>query len=296
MSALLALLGGLSVVMITLSVKPRSAVAARVRRLAQGFGGLEESTEEAARTPRLRLLIERLARPLAARMSSETYQQLRRELTWAGNPYHLNPPDFRAVQALAGGVGFVVGLIVSLPYHANLPVALLMGAVASAVAAYLPKLWLQHLTEARERAIARALPNALDILSISLEAGLSVEAAMTLLVEHDSNALIDEFALYLAQLRVGTSRRDAYSLLIERNTLGDLKTVITAIRQAEELGTDMTSVIRNQTKLIRLRLRQNLEERAQQAPIKMMIPLMVFIFPVLFLFILGPLAADFLSK
>jgi len=151
-----------------------------------------------------------------------------------------------------------------------------------------PSIWLKLKGKARMVEITETLPDILDLLTISVEAGLGFDAALMKVVEKGKGILAVEFLRVLQEIKMGKPRRDSLRDLAKRNPTDDLKTWVAALVQADQLGISMGGVMRNQSKEIRTRRRQRIEEKAQKAPVKVMIPLVLFIFPCVFIVVLGP--------
>ena len=140
----------------------------------------------------------------------------------------------------------------------------------------------------RRDAVQAALPDALDLLAVSVEAGLGFDAAISKLVEHMHGPLIDEFGLALSEMRVGEARQDALKKLSTRVDSPELSAFVRAIIQADQLGISLGRILRVQAVDTRLKRQAAAEEKAMKAPIKMLFPTVVFIFPAMFIVILGP--------
>jgi tight adherence protein C len=153
----------------------------------------------------------------------------------------------------------------------------------------LPELWLGMTIKRRQKAIMKSLPDALDLLVISVEAGLGFDAAMARVVSKSDNALSRELARVMAEMRVGRPRREALKDLVARTQVPDLSQFVSALIQAEQLGVSVSQVLTVQADQMRVLRRQRAEAEAQQAPLKMLFPMLIFIFPALCLMILGPL-------
>jgi tight adherence protein C len=151
-----------------------------------------------------------------------------------------------------------------------------------------PEFWLGRRIKARQKAIIRQIPDSLDLLTISVRAGLGFDAALAKVVEKVKGPLSDEYRRALAELRVGKTRRDALRDIIPRTEVGPLTNFIGAIIQAEQLGVSISKVLQVQSEQLRIERRQRAEEMAAKAPIKMLFPLVGCIFPSLFIVILGP--------
>ena len=214
--------------------------------------------------------------------------KIQRRLTLAGNPYRWTPADYLGTKAFAGLV--MGGLLFFFMTIGSQPLwAIIFGAIGVLFGWFGPDLMLRSKTQARQKQIQRALPDALDLLVISVEAGLGFDAAIGRLVEKKSDALAAEFARVLAEMRVGRSRRDALKDMVLRTQVPDLNNFVGAILQAEQLGVSVTKVLTVQAEQMRTLRRQRAEEKAAQLQLKMIFPLAIFIFPALCVVIMGPI-------
>jgi len=153
---------------------------------------------------------------------------------------------------------------------------------------FLPDVWLNNKIKGRQKELRLALPNALDLLTISVEAGLGFDAAIGRLTEKFKNALSDEFAQVLNEIRLGRPRLEALDEMGRRSGVEELHTFIQALIQSEQLGVGIAKVLRIQSEEMRRRRRQRAEEQAAQAPLKMLFPMIGCIFPTLFIVLMGP--------
>jgi tight adherence protein C len=244
-------------------------------------------------------LFERTVRPIAnrlsnyvARVTSTSFtQQTEKRLALAGNPGDMRVADWLGIKAVGAVIGailffvlFVVFNIMGLP----LPVGLVMVVVGLFLGYTLPEFWLGGRVRARQHAILLQIPDALDLLTISVRAGLGFDGALGKVVEKLKGPLTDEFRRALAEIRVGKPRRDALRDIIPRTEVPALTNFIGAIIQAEQLGVSISKVLQVQSEQLRIERRQRAEEMAAKAPIKMLFPLVGCIFPSLFIVILGP--------
>lgn len=274
----------------------RDPVQARLAQFADRPRSLEELELE---TP----FSERVLRPLAqllagyvfkARRNQDVRQRERQaatvqtRLNLAGNPHRWSPTDFVGVKALmALGLGGTFFLLLSAGGQPLL--ALVVGGALGALGFVLPDFYLGSLTGARQKEILKSLPDSLDLLCICVEAGLGFDSAMVRLVQKSNTALAREFGRVLAELRVGRPRREALKDVISRTEVPDLANFISAVIQADQLGVSVTQVLAVQSDQMRVLRRQRAEEQANQAPLLMLFPMLVFIFPALCIVILGPL-------
>jgi tight adherence protein C len=241
-------------------------------------------------------LSERFFRPLLGRLSqlvsrntpANVMETTQKRLLYAGNPNNLTVADFLGIKGLVAvilaGVALVISFLGGLSFLSAILFTLLLGTLGF----LLPDFWLSSKVSQRRKELIRALPDAIDLLSISVEAGLGFDAALSRLVEKADNVLTFEFARVLAEMRVGVPRREALRAVAERTGLPDLGVFVTAIVQAEQLGASITNVLRLQANEMRIRRRQRAEVLAHQAPIKMLFPMAFLIFPPMFVVILGP--------
>jgi tight adherence protein C len=145
----------------------------------------------------------------------------------------------------------------------------------------------------RQERVLAALPDALDLLAVSVEAGLGFDGAVSKLVDYMEGPLIDEFALTLNEMRIGESRIEALKRMAARVDVPELSAFIRAVVQADQLGTSIAGILRVQAADARTRRQFAAEEKAMKAPIKMLVPTALFIFPALFIVILGPILMNF---
>ncbi|MDP2953856.1 MAG: type II secretion system F family protein, partial [Chloroflexota bacterium] len=171
---------------------------------------------------------------------------------------------------------------------APLPNLVLFTALLGVLGYYLPLIWLGRKVKRRQGEILKALPDTLDLLTITVEAGLGFDAAMNLVTEKWDNELSWAFARTIAEIRMGKGRKVALRDMADRAEVPELTSFVAAIIQADQLGVSIARVLRIQSEQMRIRRRQRAEELAHQAPIKMMIPLTFLIFPAIFVILLGP--------
>lgn len=154
--------------------------------------------------------------------------------------------------------------------------------------AYLPRFWLMKRIAARQKAIWRSLPDAFDLITASVEAGLGVDAAFSRVIEKVEGPFAEELMRTMREISMGRARREAFTDMAERTGVDELRSLINAVVQAEAMGISIGSVIRVQTGVIRTKRRQRAEEQAFKAPVKMVFPLVFFIFPAIMIVIGGP--------
>lgn len=214
-------------------------------------------------------------------------------LYYAGEPFGMTALDFLGLRMLSGiAIGVLAVLLMSSgnPF----PIALRNGLLLGGIGFFLPQFWLRRLVKSRQEAITRALPDALDMLTISVEAGLAFESALARVVEKWDNPLTQVFGRALAEIQVGTSRNVALKRMADRTGVEDLRMFVSVLIQSTQLGVSIAHVLHTQADEIRTKRRQAAEERARQASVKMVFPLVFLLFPALFTVILGPSIPTFL--
>jgi len=243
--------------------------------------------------------MERTLKPLANRLSGSVSriasnsfsERTEKRLAIAGNPGDLRVADWlgiKAIGAIAGAVLFfflfaVVGIL-GFPFV----IGALLSLAGAGFGYTIPEFWLGGRVKKRQKAILLGIPDTLDLLTISVRAGLGFDAALGKVVEKVKGPLSDEFRRGLAEIRVGKARRDSLRDIVARTEVPPLTNFIGAIIQAEQLGVSISKVLQVQSEQLRIERRQRAEEQAAKAPIKMLFPLVGCIFPSLFIVILGP--------
>ncbi len=209
-------------------------------------------------------------------------------LAQAGYPWRLQPAIFFALQTMTGTAGLVVGLIASKYLGASPVIKLLTVGGAVAMGAIIPGFLVDRRAAARKAVITRALPNVIDLLVVSVEAGLGLDGALNELLAREEGPLMEEFNLALTEIRLGKRRQDAWHSLADRTQVRDLRSFVAALCQAEELGSSISKVLRTHSETLRIKRSLRVRELAGKIPIKMLFPLIFFIFPAMFVVILGP--------
>jgi len=244
---------------------------------------------------RVLLPIIRQVGQLASRFTPEAaLQDVQHKLDLAGNPGNIGPREFTAAQIVAAVV--IAGLLLLVftvapvaegevrPWGRNLALTALFFGLGY----YFPRLWLSSKISRRQDEVTKALPDCLDLLTICVEAGLGFDAAMGKVNEKWDNELAAAFGRVLQEVRLGKLRREALRSMASRMDVSDVTSFVAAVLQAEQLGVSMGKILRIQSDQMRVRRRQRAEQKAHQAPIKMLFPMALFIFPTIWLVLLGP--------
>lgn len=224
----------------------------------------------------------------------QSAERLKVNLQMAGNPGGITPVMFVGMRVV---LALVLGGVVTLVTFRSMPLpqAMMYSAIGFILGYMLPVMWLGRQITQRKNNITKALPDALDLLCISVEAGLAFDLALQRVTQKWDDELAREFKRVLSDIRLGRSRREALKDLAQRTGVEDVQTFTAAIIQADQLGVSMSKILRLQADQMRVRRRQRAEEKAQQAPVKMLFPLVFLIFPALFVVILGPAVPRIMS-
>ena len=245
---------------------------------------------------------ERVFKPMLNRLTgfgrlltpARNLAQLQRDLIMAGLMGKFTVTDFLGLRFL---VGATLSAAIFLTTSLNRPVAsaVLLSFASFVVGLYLPNFWLRNRVSERQRQIARALPDALDLMSICVDAGLGFEAAIQKVALQSDNELALEMRRVISEIRVGVTRSDALRHLADRTGVTDIASFVAVLIQADQLGIAIRTVLHTQAEQMRVRRRQRAQEAAQKAPLKMLFPMTIFIFPAMFVVILGPAVPRFMA-
>lgn len=242
--------------------------------------------------------VERVIYPMARQLGElalrftpqNAIQQVSRKLDMAGNPGNIDPALFFAFRFFGLALGGLVLLLGKILPEGNFFEAkgLWVAIPASILGFYLPDLLLKSRIDRRQDAVRKAMPDALDLLTICVEAGLGLEAAMSKIHEKWDNEISRAFGRVVREIQLGKVRREAMRDMADRLGIPEMTSFVAAIIQSEQLGVSMAQVLRIQSDQMRIKRRQLAEEKAHQAPIKMLIPMGIFIFPALCIVLMGP--------
>ncbi|GAA1912362.1 hypothetical protein GCM10009737_12340 [Nocardioides lentus] len=283
----------LALLLAAAALGPTSGVD-RSLALLESVGGPPRALADDADPP----FSERVAAPLRARtlalgrrlVGAGGPARLRHKLDRAGSPGGWDPDRVASAKVIAAAVGLLVALAVAAVLGLR-PVVLLLVVAAGAVVGFLgPDLWLYQRAYDREERIRKELADAVDLLTISVESGLGFDAALQQVAANTEGPLADEFARALHEMQIGMGRGPALRALGERSDQADLKSFVSALVQADSFGIPIGKVLRVQTAEMRVKRRQHAEEKAQQLPVKITVPLIFCILPCLFVAVLGPAA------
>lgn len=233
-------------------------------------------------------------------MSERFESRVRRNLVKAGDPADLKAEEVLGLQELGAIIGLLAGLYTGTALKSAMEISSMAAYVwvptgIMVFGFYYPQIWLRDQVKKRHFQITRALPYNIDLLTLSVEAGLDFTAALAKVVEKGKpGALIDEFSLVLRQLKMGKTREEVLKTMIDRVDLPSLSSFLTALVQADRMGTSLGKVLRIQSTQMRIERTQRAEKLANEAPVKMLFPLIACIFPTVFLVLFGPIIFQFM--
>lgn len=259
---------------------------------------LEEIELSQPFTERVIIPIVRRIGEISARFTPQkAIQDTAKRMELAGNPWPIDAATFLAIRFILAVMlgGFVTAMFLLSPEpNLNDNAIFIFGATFGGF--YLPHLMLSSRITNRQREIRKAMPDALDLLTICVEAGLGFDAAMNKVSEKWDNALALAFARTIREIQLGKTRRDALKDMADRLGIPEMTSFVAAIIQSEQLGVSMAKILRIQSEQMRLRRRQAAEEEAHKAPVKMVLPMAFLIFPTIMIIILTPAAIQIMAS
>lgn len=243
-------------------------------------------------------LTERVFFPVARKMGQlalrftpqNAIQATSKKLELAGNPGGMDPTVFWALRMAGLSLGALLFFVATIAPEGSFLKGrgLLIGIPAAAMGFFLPELWLGGRISKRQNDVRKAMPDALDLLTICVEAGLGFDAAMAKVYEKWDNVVARAFGRVIREIQLGKLRRDSLKDMADRLGVPEMTSFIAAVIQSEQLGVSLARVLRIQADQMRIKRRQRAEEAAHKAPIKMLIPLAILIFPSICLVLMTP--------
>jgi tight adherence protein C len=267
----------------------------QVKKVLGQLSGYEAEEAEEAQ-PALKPFWERALVPIvrwAARLVTEwgpwgLRDRVRRQLAAAGAPLGLDVEKTVLIKLLAGLGGGVCGLGLVLFRVVAPGPGLLLAPAMALVAFMIPDLWLAAKGSKRRKDVRRSLPDMLDMITISVEAGLGFDAALAKIIRNGRGPLAEEFSMMLGEVQAGLARRDALKNMSARVDVPELTSFVLSIMQAEVFGVSVKDILRTQSRELRVKRRQRAEELAQKAPVKLVFPVVLCVLPATLLVIAGP--------
>jgi tight adherence protein C len=229
------------------------------------------------------------ASKLAKRLSgSDAPERIRKRLDVAGNPAGWTVERVQAGKVIGAIAMFFISIALTTVMGPGPTLRIVMIAGGTAIGWFGPNLYLYQKVYDRSKRMQRDLPDAIDLMTISVESGLAFDASVQQVARNTDGPLADEFSRVLREMQIGTGRADALRGLAERTEVDDVKAFVTAMVQADSFGIPIANVLRIQSSEMRIKRRQRAEEKAQKVPVKITIPLIFCILPTLFIAVMGP--------
>lgn len=262
------------------------------QRIEKVAAGTQVSLDLEMQAPFRQRVLQPLLRSSLARIGTispkRNLDKLRRQLIIAGSPMGLGPMDFLGLRILVA-VGGTAALCLALASMSHSIVrSLLAGVVGALLFSELPNYWLKQRMKARQKEIRLALADALDMLTVCVDAGLGIESAFMRIGQGWNHALAREFRRVVMEIGVGISWREAMRNLVYRTNVEELSALVAVLLQADQLGFSISDTLHAQADQLRIRRRQKAQELARAAPFKMLFPMVFFILPATFAVVLGP--------
>jgi tight adherence protein C len=282
--ALACLAGGGAIAVLALGGH-RSRVAAGVSQIATFYAQRAPQRAPAVPERQIRPLQERFRGVVGRLLPSTSQARLRHRLDVAGNPAGWSVE--RVLTYKAAGVVLVAafGCVLGTGHLARMLVLAVLGALAGF---FLPNLLVYNLALKRQTLLQKALPDAMDMMTVCVEAGLGFDAAVARVARNITGPLSAEFARMLQEMQFGLSRVEALKAMASRTTVVELRTLVSSLVQASKLGIPIATVMREQASEMRIRRRQRAEEAAQKVTVKILFPLIFCLLPALFVVVMGP--------
>jgi tight adherence protein C len=215
-------------------------------------------------------------------------EKLRRQLLVAGSPMGLGALDFIGLRLVIGVLGTCLVFVMLLSSSGSVVQSLLLGVAGAALSSELPNFWLRSRMRRRQKAVLLALPDALDMLTVCVDAGLGLESAFQRIGQGWDHALAQEFRRVVAATGYGISWRESLRDMVYRTDVPDLSALVAVLLQADQLGFSISETLHAQADQMRVRRRQRAQEAARSAPLKMLFPMVFFILPATFAVVIGP--------
>jgi tight adherence protein C len=266
-------------------------LAARIDEFAarEEIASIEEIELTLPFTDRIFVPIIRSISEFVVRLTPQTtLERTTRQLELAGNPGNMSAANFWAIRGALTLVFAFLGYVLASNSSEGLGRTLLYILGGAGLGFIVPAMLLRSKIDRRKEAIVKKLPDALDLMTICVDAGLTFNAAMQKVDDKWDDPLAKEFGRVIYEMQLGKSRRQALRDMVDRMEVPDVTSFIAAVLQADQLGVGIGKVLRIQAEQMRIRRRQRAEEKAQQAPVKMLFPMVFLIFPSIFIVLLGP--------
>jgi tight adherence protein C len=240
-------------------------------------------------------LLENLGKTFMRLAPNEFVSNMERRIEMAGRPNDWGVKNWIGLMAsLTIGMPVFI-LIIYIELRIDLKSIIMVALAAALIGILFPNMTLSSKIKKRQTEVMKTLPDIMDLITVSVEAGLTFDAALSRVVEKMPGTLAKEFAVVIQEVKVGKSKKDALYQMADRIGVQDFRSFVGAVIQADQLGVSLGRVLRIQSDQIRQNRKQQIQQKAMKAPIKMLIPMVVFIFPTIFIVILGPVVINLID-
>jgi tight adherence protein C len=295
---ILLLVGGAAVALLGLSGRALAPAGESADEYLRSLDGDPEARDE-FEILLAQPFLSRVVRPMSASMLSlvgsvlpgNYRDRMHHQLVRAGLSNQFRAEEIISLQALGGLVGLLLGLLLVFTGTVGGGMGIIVAVVLPIAGVQLPKSWVDRKVDERTESIKKDLPDTLDLLAISVEAGMGFEGALGIVCENFASPLADEFARTLREMELGLPRREALQNLKKRTEVPELSNFVLTLTQADALGMPIGRVLKTVADEMRTKRRQWAREAAAKLPVKILFPLVLFIFPALFVVLMGPSAS-----
>lgn len=278
-------------IILSLIFKKKYVVEERLEKIAKDDPKVREDELSKPLFVRIiRPILDDISRIVIKATPKEVSAAFEKKVSMAGKPFNLGVKDWVNIQVVSIIFFPLVTTIVGNYLSIDLRKIIFSVLIEIGFGAMLPKLILNKKIRERQKKILNSLPDILDLLTVSVEAGLSFDGALAKVIDKMPGALADEFGDVLSEIKLGKQKRDALRDMADRIGIRDLTAFVGAIIQADQFGVSIGNVLRLQSEQMRQKRRQRAQEKAMKAPVKMLIPMVLFIFPTIFSVLIGPIA------
>ncbi|MCX7771823.1 MAG: type II secretion system F family protein [Clostridia bacterium] len=240
-------------------------------------------------------IFENVGKTLLRLAPNEMISNLEKKIVMAGKPNNWGVKNWLGLQAfLTVGLPIFI-LIIYLQMRIDLKNLILVTCAVGTIGVLFPNMSLNSKIRKRQSEVMKTLPDIMDLLTVSVEAGLTFDSALSKVVEKMPGTLAREFEVVLQEIKVGKTKKEAMYQMADRIGVQDLRSFVGAVIQADQLGVSLGRVLRIQSEQIRQNRKQRIQEKAMKAPIKMLVPMIIFIFPSIFIVLLGPVVINLIK-
>ena len=241
-------------------------------------------------------IINKFNKQIKVKMSKQSLKSIERKIRDAGYPFNWSPAEFRFLQLVLGLLFFLIIFILLLLLKANYEKIFILALLSGIFGVLYPNYYLQAKKKQRVKLIEKSMADFFDMVTLSIEAGMGLDQALVKVCKQNKGPLSEEFLRTIDDMKLGKSRRDAFSDLRYRIPSNQFQSIMSSLIQADQLGIGMGKILRSLTIRIREHQREKAREQAMKAPVKMLFPMVFFIFPSLFIVLLGPLVIFLITK